>query len=92
MGQKGSTEQSRIKNILSNHAGLQVPLWFFLQASRLCNQHSIYEKGGKGGAPMSMARLCFLQVLIYYPRDFSPVLRFIPSLKKQLSKFQVRSE
>ena len=23
MGQKGSTEQSRIKNILSNHAGLQ---------------------------------------------------------------------
>ena len=48
MGQKGSTEQSRIKNILSNHAGLQVPLRFFLQASRLCNQHSIYEKGGKG--------------------------------------------
>ena len=50
------------------------------------------RQGGKGGAPMSMARLCFLQVLIYYPRDFYPVLRFIPPLKKQLSKFQVRSE
>lgn len=31
MGQKGSTEQRRIKNILSNHAGLQVqyPYEFF---------------------------------------------------------------
>lgn len=50
------------------------------------------RKGGKGGAPMSMARLYLGQVLIYYPRDFSPVLWFIPPLKKQLSKFQVRSE
>lgn len=51
------------------------------------------RKGGKGGAPMSMARLCFLQVLIYYPRDFSPALRFIPPLKNNFphSKFDLSS-
>lgn len=94
MGQKGSTEQRRIKNILSNHAGLQVqyPYEFFRRRLDYAISTVFTRKGARGGAPMSMARLCFLQVLIYSPRDFSPVLRFISPLKKQHSTFQVRSD
>lgn len=97
MGQKGSTEQRRIKNILSNHAGLQVqsvqyPYEFFRRRLDYAINIVFTRKGARGGAPMSMARLCFLQVLIYSPRDFSPVLRFISPLKKQHSTFQVRSD